>query len=328
MKKLILLTLIGFTFSFLVACGGGSGEVDADGGPSAPDVIKFGVQPSLQPVHIAYTNGMFDDIEEKYGTTFELIQFDAGGPQNTALAANEISWAQYGMAPSVVGMASADALLVAINILEQTAIISDKSIESVADLEGKNVGFPGKGSQQYPLILKALEEAGLEESDINLLQMNAANMYTALEQGELEAYIAWDPHTTRALYSDAGKVLTRAEEIMPLKDGHYLGEGVVVKSSFANDYPELTKDIIEVLKATNDYIVDNLTETPAIWSEAIGLDEDIINFSLDNSMSIYIKDISPDMEDLVPYVHMLNEFEITQIDDVESFLEERIYSTE
>lgn len=212
----------------------------------------------------------------------------------------------------------------AIDILEQTAIISDKSINTVADLKGKTVAFPGKGSQQYPLMLKALEGAGLKEDDVVLLKMDASNMSTALEKGEISAYIAWDPHTTKAISSGAGKILVKAEEVMPLKEGHYLGEGVVVRKDFADEYPDLTEDIVKAIMKANDYIVDNLSETPALWSKAIGLDESIIKLSLDNNMSVFVKDISPDLEALNPYVKLLNEYGITQISDVDKFLDEHV----
>ncbi|ADY56793.1 aliphatic sulfonates family ABC transporter, periplasmic ligand-binding protein [Syntrophobotulus glycolicus DSM 8271] len=329
MKKIIIGLLLSMLILSAVATGCAKKETPENSAGQtvnlpAPKVVKFGVQPSLQPPHIANMKGFFTEIETKYNTKFELISFASGGPENNALAANEISWAQYGMAPAIVGMEKAGGMLVAIDILEQTAIISDKSINTVADLKGKTVAFPGKGSQQYPLMLKALEGAGLKEDDVVLLKMDASNMSTALEKGEISAYIAWDPHTTKAISSGAGKILVKAEEVMPLKEGHYLGEGVVVRKDFADEYPDLTEDIVKAIMKANDYIVDNLSETPALWSKAIGLDESIIKLSLDNNMSVFVKDISPDLEALNPYVKLLNEYGITQISDVDKFLDEHV----
>lgn len=47
--------------------------------------------------------------------------------------------------------------MIAISILEQTAILvpKDSALTSIKDLKGKQVAFPGEGSQQYPLPLKA-----------------------------------------------------------------------------------------------------------------------------------------------------------------------------
>ena len=70
-----------------------------------------------------------------------------------ALAAGEIDIAQAGMGPAIVASARLPAKLIAVSMLEMTAIIvpTDGPIQSVADLKGKTVAFPGRGSQQYPL---------------------------------------------------------------------------------------------------------------------------------------------------------------------------------
>lgn len=294
------------------------------GKPAAPPVVRFGVQPSTQPPYIAREAGFFKPVEEKFGTRIEFVTFASGAPENAALAAGEIDFAQEGMAPAMVAAEKGGARLVLINILEQTALVSSPGIDSVKGLKGKAVAFPGKGSQQYPLLLKALEKEGLKESDVNLVKMDAVNMATALEKGEIAAYIAWDPHTTKALLDGKNKVLVRAEQVMPLKDGHYLGEGVVVREEFASKYPELTRELVAALVKTNAYIVENLDKVAPLWSKAIKLDEKIIRFSLEKQMAIYPKDVTPDRAALKPYVNLLKQYEILQVADVDKFLAQQV----
>lgn len=291
---------------------------------SAPKVVRFGVQPSTQPPYIAREAGFFKDVEQRFNTRIEFVSFPFGGPQNTAFAAGELEFSQKGMAPCAVAMQRAKAKLLLINILEQTAIISLPEIGSVAELRGKKVAHPGKGSQQFPLIQLALDRAGVKQDDVELIRMDAVNMATALAKKEIAAYIAWDPHTTKAVVAGQGKVLVRVETLMPLKAGHYLGEGVVVREDVPQKYPELTKAIVQALVKANAFIVDHPDDAVKMWSRVLGLDAKIIDYSLKNKMAVYVKDVKPDLPALTTYFEFLNKYEITSVPNVEDFLKQRV----
>jgi ABC-type nitrate/sulfonate/bicarbonate transport system substrate-binding protein len=299
------------------------------GGPAAaqtqaPPLIRFGVQPSTQPPYIAREAGFFKELEDKFKTKIEFYTFPFGGPQNIAFAAGELDFSQKGMAPCAVAMQRGKGKLLLINILEQTAIISLPEVNSVADLKGKKVAHPGKGSQQYPLMLLALDRAGVKPEQVDLIRMDAVNMATALQKKELAAYIAWDPHTTKAVVGGFGKVLVRVETLMPLKAGHYLGEGVVVREEFTAKYPEVTRAVVQALVKANALIVDRPDDAVRMWSRTLGLDEKIIQFSLKNKMAVYIKDLVPDRAALKTYFEFLNKYEITSVPDIEEFLKVKV----
>jgi len=291
---------------------------------NTPKVVRFGVQPSTQPPYIAREAGFFKEVEDRFKTKIEFVSFPFGGPQNTAFAAGELDFSQKGMAPCAVAMQRAKGKLLLVNILEQTAIIAQPEISGVGDLKGKKVAHPGKGSQQYPLMLLALDRAGVKHDDVDLIRMDAVNMATALGKKEIAAYIAWDPHTTKAVVAGSGKVLVRVETLMPLKAGHYLGEGVVVREDFPQKYPELTRAIVQALVKANAFIVDKPDEAVRMWSRALGLDEKIIQYSLRNQMAVYIKDLTPDLPALQKYFAFLNKYEITSVPDIDTFLKSRV----
>ncbi len=315
------LTIGAFAVAILAAAVP-SGPAAAQG--SAPKVVKFGVQPSTQPPYIAREAGFFKEVEEKFNTKIEFVTFPFGGPQNVAFAAGELDFSQKGMAPCAVAMQRGKAKLLLVNILEQTAIVVQPDVKAVADLKGKKVAHPGKGSQQYPLLLLALDRAGVKHEDVDLIRMDAVNMATALQKKEIAGYIAWDPHTTKSLVGGFGKVLVRVEELMPLKAGHYMGEGVVVREDFPVKHPELTRAVVQALVKANAFIVDKPDEAIRMWSKALGLDEKIIQYSIRNKMAVYIKDLSPDLPALRKYFEFLNKYEITSVPDIDSFLKARV----
>jgi len=313
-----------------VACGAmvltmlACGARPAVGQGAAPKTVRFGVQPSTQPPYIAREAGFFKEVEDRFKTRIEFVSFPFGGPQNVAFAAGELDFSQKGMAPCAVAMQRGRGKLLMVNILEQTAIIAQPEIGSVKDLKGKKVAHPGQGSQQYPLMMLALDRAGLKADDVDLVRMDAVNMATALQKKELAAYIAWDPHTTKAIVGGYAKVLVRVEELMPLKAGHYLGEGVVVRDDFPGQYPELTKAVVQALVKANAFIVDRPDDAVRMWSRALGLDEKIIQYSIRNKMAVYVKDVSPDVPALRTYFEFLNKYNITSVPNIDDFLRAKV----
>jgi len=290
----------------------------------APKTIRFGVQPSTQPPYIARAAGFFKEVEERFKTKIEFVTFPFGGPQNVAFAAGELDFSQKGMAPCAVAMQRGKAKLLLVNILEQTAIIAQPEIQSVGALKGKKIAHPGQGSQQYPLLLLALDRAGMKPDDVELIRMDAVNMATALQKKDIAAYIAWDPHTTKAVVGGYAKVLIRVEELMPLKAGHYLGEGVVVREDFGAQYPELTRAMVQALVKANAFIVDRPDEAVRMWSKTLGLDAKIIQYSLANKMAVYIKDLNPDLPALKKYFEFLNKYGITSVGNIDEFLKAKV----
>ena len=93
----------------------------------AEDVVNFGVQPSTQPILIAHGDGYLKPIEEKYKVRISLRSFSYGAPENQALAAGELQIASAGMGPAMLAAARLPATLVAIDILDQTAILVPKN---------------------------------------------------------------------------------------------------------------------------------------------------------------------------------------------------------
>ena len=248
---------------------------------AAQEVVNYGVQPATQPIYIARALGLLDPIEKKFNVKIEFRSFSYGAPENQAMAAGELQIASAGMGPAIVAAARLPAKLIAISILEQTAILvpMDSPIKSVSDLKGKKVAFPGEGSQQYPLLLKALADAGLKSSDIQLFKTKGSDVPTLLEQKSVDAGITWDPHVSNALASGHSRVLLKAEKIMPIKANHYIGNGEYAREDFIAANPELVQALVEANVKAIRYIIKDPKGAAKLWSEQIGFPINVITCS-------------------------------------------------
>ena len=274
---------------------------------SAQQVVKFGVQPATHPIYIARELGLLAEVEKKHNVKFEWPRFAYGAPENQALAAGEIQIATAGMGPAIVASVRLPAKLLAITVLDQTAILipSDSSVKSVADLKGKTIAHPGKGSQQYPLMVKALTDAGLSVDDVKLFKTKGSDIATLVSRKEVDAGIIWDPHVSKALVTGKVAILKNSGEIMPIKSGHYVGNGVYAREDFIAANPELVQDIINTLVVAIDHIIANPKEAAKMWAAATGLPEEVLNYSVDNKISVFDRDIVPSKETIDAYMAFL-----------------------
>lgn len=72
------------------------------------------------------------------------------------------------------------------------AIIARPGIEQVSDLQGQRVGVES-GSISHFVLLRALEEAGLGETDVHIVHIGVSEAIDAIEQDEVDAAVVWEP---------------------------------------------------------------------------------------------------------------------------------------
>ncbi|KUO53910.1 MAG: hypothetical protein APF80_17125 [Alphaproteobacteria bacterium BRH_c36] len=283
----------------------------------AQETINYGVQPATQPIYIAKALGLLDEIEKKHNVKIEFRSFSYGAPENQAMAAGELQIASAGMGPAIVASARLPAKLIAISILEQTAILVpiDSEVKSLADLKGKRIAFPGEGSQQYPLLIKALADAGLKISDIELFKTKGSDVPTLLQQKSVDAGITWDPHVSNALAAGHSKVLLKAEKILPIKEKHYIGNGEYAREDFIAKHPELVQDLITANVKAIEFIVKDPKKAGEYWAEQIGFPQKVIDYSLSEGISVYSTDIVPGQDTIDAYTKFLKDAKILNADD-------------
>jgi ABC-type nitrate/sulfonate/bicarbonate transport system substrate-binding protein len=283
----------------------------------AEETVNYGVQPATMPIYIAKALGLLDPIEKKHHIKVVFRSFAYGAPENQALAAGELQIASAGMGPAVIAAARLPATLVAVSILEQTALLvpKDSTIRSVAELKGKRIAFPGEGSQQYPLLLKALADVGLKQEDVELFKTDGAQIPTLLMSKSVEAGITWDPHVSNALAAGHSRVLIKAEKIMPIMQGHYVGNGEYVHDDFLKKHPEIVQDLITANVMAIDKILKDPKGSAKLWAQEIGFPEQVIDYSLSEGISVYSKNVVPTKATIDAYAQFLKDAKILQASD-------------
>ncbi|NNG82962.1 aliphatic sulfonate ABC transporter substrate-binding protein [Acinetobacter sp. ANC 5378] len=93
---------------------------------------------------------------------------------------------------------------------EWTALIVAKNspIKSLKDLKGKKIAAT-KGTDPFLFTLQALETAGLNKKDVQLVHLQHPDGKTALERGQVDAWAGLDPLMASAQVQSGAKLLYR-----------------------------------------------------------------------------------------------------------------------
>lgn len=168
------------------------------------------------PLWVALDEGFFRDE----GLAVEVAGvFRNGSELVSAFRAGDFDVAYVGQAPATIAAARGTAgleFLALVNAEGSEIIVrADGPLRSVADLRGKTIAIPGIGSVQDLLVRKALRAAGIDDASAKVIVLRAPEMEAALRDGQIDAFIAWEPHPARARASGAGRTLVSSRRIWP-----------------------------------------------------------------------------------------------------------------
>jgi len=138
-------------------------------------------------------------------------EFPAAAPLAEALNAGAIDAGIIGDAPLLFVLASgAPVKAVAVDKSDPygTALLvrPDAPLQGAAELKGKRIAT-GRGSIGHHLALKALEQVGLGEKDVEFRFLGPVDAKIALANGSVDAWATWEPYTALAELSGQGRVL-------------------------------------------------------------------------------------------------------------------------
>lgn len=215
--------------------------------PSAPDsnlpeVVRIGFQTIPNGEVIVKEQGWFDNALEELGVRVEWIDFASGSDVNAALASGDIDLGLVGSTLFAIGIERGIAyeLIWIFDVIgsgEALIARSDRGIETVADLRGKIVATPF-GSTTHYTVLEALKTAGLDPSDVTLIDLKPQDILAAWSRGDIDAAYVWEP-TLSALESQNGRILISSADLVEY--GVVTADLGVVRSEFLRQYPHIVE---------------------------------------------------------------------------------------
>jgi NitT/TauT family transport system substrate-binding protein len=140
----------------------------------------------------------------------------------------------------------------------KVVVRKDRGIRTAADLKGKKVATIVGTSAEY-FLHDYLKTAGLKVADLQLTNLRGGDMPAALQRGDIDAYVGFEPYT---YYGQ--RLMGDAVAVLPTK-GRYLETfNIVTLREFAAKHPEAMRRFLRALLAAEQFIRDHRAEAVAI----------------------------------------------------------------
>ena len=215
-------------------------------------------------------------LEKRFPTAkVQWIEFPAGPQLLEALSAGSLEFGLTGDSPPVFAQAAGkDLLYVGAEPAkpESSAIVvaNDAPIKSLADLKGRRIALQ-KGSSAHYLLVRAVEKAGLQWSDIQPIYLAPADARAAFERKAVDAWAIWDPFYAAVELALKPRVLTTGRGLSS-NNSFYLAS-----RPFATQHPQAVAVLFEELTRADRLAQQNRPAAIKLIADFGQLDAGVVN---------------------------------------------------
>ncbi|MEC4803233.1 MAG: ABC transporter substrate-binding protein [Jaaginema sp. PMC 1079.18] len=259
-------------------------------------VIRIAIGTQDQVINTAVGGATVRELEllEKHLPTtgkYEGVEYDiqwssytSGPPITNKMLANQIDIGLMGDFPAVINLIkfqqeAQDANSIFIGTLAYSpngagnavVVPKDSTATSLADLKGGTVSVPF-GSAAHGMVLKALNDAGLDpESDVNLISQAPEVGGSSLRTGQIDAHADFVPFGELFQFRGfAKKIFDGAQTGVPTL------HGIVVRSDFAEEHPEIVVAYLKAVLEANQMFRDDPEGISTQIEEWSGIEKEVV----------------------------------------------------
>lgn len=273
MLRPLAIAAVAFSALALAGCSAADSEDSGDAASGETQTVTVG---TLRGQPHFYHPFLYEQFAED-GVEFEVVTLDTTPALSDALVAGTIDFAITGVTPTISSIGQdRDLKIVASAADGGSGFIGGDGIDSVDDLEGKTVGYI-QGSAQEVALRYMLDEADLDESDLELITIPVPEMASAFTSGSIDAFFG----------VEIGVSLAEAAGGTEIADPYDtpIGEvniGLVTTGAMIEEDPELVQRVVDTHAATVDYMTENIQEWLPEMIAEFGGDQDILESALEN----------------------------------------------
>src|ERR1700712_57497 len=238
--------------------------------PEAANVLRIARSKQLTGLAALEARGELERGLAPLGFRVQWLEFLAGPQQFEAFNSGALDLATTAESPPIFAQAAKGpvayiAKTAANGRLVSLVVPAKSAVHSIADLKGKKVAFQ-KSSIGHYLLIKALERAGLQLSDVEAVNLAPPDANVALVQSRIDAWFIWEPFVTRATRAGTGRVLLNGEDLRDTTNFF------TTTTSFAQAHPDVLRVFLDRLHDSEEWAKAHPQELAEMLAEKLGLD--------------------------------------------------------
>jgi sulfonate transport system substrate-binding protein len=244
---------------------------------NADNVIRIGYQKYGTLVLLKARGGLEKRLAPLH-VQVKWTEFPAGPQLLEGLNVGSIDFGTVGEAPPIFAQAAgADLVYVGNEPPASTgeAILVPKNspIKTVAELKGKKVAL-NKGSNVHFLLVKLLQKAGVQYTDIDAVFLTPADARAAFERGSVDAWAIWEPFLAAAQTQAGARILANGNGVV---SNHQF---FLASRPYASKRVDVVAIVLEELAAVDQWAKANPKDAATALSPQIGLDRPTLELAL------------------------------------------------
>lgn len=245
-------------------------------GGKDPEQLRIGYQKSAVNLVILKQQGV---LEKRFpNTRVSWIEFPAGPQLLEALSVGSLEFGLTGDSPPVFAQAAGkDLLYVGAEPPKPDSsailVLKDSPVRTLADLKGRKIALQ-KGSSAHYLLVRAVEKAGLQWSDIQPVYLAPADARAAFERRSVDAWAIWDPYYAATELALQPRVLATGRELSS-NNSFYLAS-----RPFATRHPAALALLFEELTRADRQAQENRKVVIKLIANFSGLDAGVVSLFL------------------------------------------------
>jgi NitT/TauT family transport system substrate-binding protein len=157
-------------------------------------------------------------------------------------------------------------------------------LDNLTEVKGKTVSVEGINSYSHLFLIRALESIGLDESDIQLINLPSTNVTDALDKNEISAGYTYLPYTQEAI-KKGYKIIFSAGKIPGT-----VSDVIAFHSDFVSKRPDAVRAILLSFVEAQQYYDENKDESLKIMSNLTNVSVEEIAQGLNQSNVLYLDD--------------------------------------
>jgi sulfonate transport system substrate-binding protein len=244
---------------------------------NADNVIRIGYQ-KYGTLVLLKARGSLEKRLAPLHVQVKWTEFPAGPQLLEGLNVGSIDFGTVGEAPPIFAQAAGADLVYVGNeppASSGEAILVPKNspIKSVAELKGKKVAL-NKGSNVHFLLVKLLEKAGVQYTDIDAVFLTPADARAAFERGSVDAWAIWEPFLAAAQTQTGARILANGNGVV---SNHQF---FLASRPYASKRVDVVAIVLEELAAVDQWAKANPKDAASALSPQIGLDQPTLELAL------------------------------------------------